>query len=549
MEAETKAKISQQLGHGGSLIKELRLLKSQVSKPSSSYLFGKDKPILSSDTDKLQRWAERFVEVSDCSTSSMQLDTSALPDITEATPSYREQFVDDENLSQPITEEEIQQAIAQLRDGRASGADDISAELLKLGGAETIRWLTSLFNTIWNSESIPSDWLSHLIIPLHKKGSRSECDNRGIALLSIPSKVFARVLLNRIKPRAEALLRENQCGFRKGRGCTDQLFSLRVLIEKAREYHHPLYICFVDLRKAYDSVSRTTLWSILEHCYHLPPKLLTVIKALHDNTSAAVRSYGKTSEMFPVSVGVKQGCVLAPTLFNLYFDTVIRLAITNHTPAAGLCLSYLLDADLVENRRKLSSEVTVADLEYADDMALISDSYEDLTTFIESLDSVCHHVGLTINCKKTKLLAVLPEDDTQAPSPILLHPESDPIEVVPSFQYLGSIVSGDCTSDAEISSRITKASQSFGSLNRILWHQRKIKLATKLSIFNSVLSYVHTSAWPGYSSSPGASDPPSTEFRDAMSPLYSWSVLVGRTERYFHQEDSPPSESLHNADP
>jgi hypothetical protein len=60
--------------------------------------------------------------------------------------------------------------------------------------------------------------------------------------------------------------------------------------------------------------------------------------------------------------------VLAPTLFNFYFDTVIRLAITNHTPsaAAGLCLSYLLGADLVENRRKLSSEVTVSDLEYAD---------------------------------------------------------------------------------------------------------------------------------------------------------------------------------------
>jgi hypothetical protein len=64
---------------------------------------------------------------------------------------------------------------------------------------------------------------------------------------------------------------------------------------------------------------------------------------------------------------------------------------------------------------------------------------------------------------------------------------SDPIELVPSFQYLGSIVSSDCTSDAEISSRITKASQSFGSLNRILWHQKMIKLATKLSIFNSVV--------------------------------------------------------------
>ena len=96
-------------------------------------------------------------------------------------------------------------------------------------------------------------------------------------------------------------------------------------------------------------------------------------------------------------------------------------------------------------------------------------------------------MGLTINCKKTKLLAVLPDADAQPPAPILLHAESDPIEVVPSFQYLGSTVSSDCTSIVEVSSRITKASQSFGSLNRILWHQKKIKLSTKLHIFDSVV--------------------------------------------------------------
>ena len=488
VEAENKAKLSQQLGRGGSLIKDLRLLKNQTFKPSSSNLLAKDKSILSSDTDKLQRWAEHFADVSNCCTSVSQFDPEALPDITAATPSYRFQFPDDEDLSQPITEEEIQEAVGQLRDGRAPGADGISAELLKLGGAETIRWLNSLFNSIWNSESIPSDWLNHLIIPLHKKGSRSECDNyRGIALLSIPSKVFARILLNRIKPRAEVLLRENQCGFRKGRGCTDQLFSLRVLMEKAREYHHPVYICFVDLRKVYDSVHRSTLWSVLEHCYHLPPKFLTIIKALHENTSAAVRPYGKTSDQFPVSVGIKQGCVLAPTLFNLFFDTVVWLAMSDHHPGAGLSLSYLLDANLVGNRKKLTSEISVSDLEYADDMALISDSYDGLTTLLESLDSKCRHMGLTIKCKKTKLLAVLPDADAQPPAPILLHAESDPIEVVPSFQYLGSIVTSDCTSDAEISSRITKASHSFGSLSRILWHQKKIKRDTKLCIFDSVV--------------------------------------------------------------
>ena len=103
-----------------------------------------------------------------------------------------------------------------------------------------------------------------------------------------------------------------------------------------------------------------------------------------------------------------------------------------------MCLSYLLDADLLGNRKKLTSEVSVSDLEYADDMALISDSYESLSSLLKSLDSSCHHMGLTINYKKTKLLAVLPGADTHPPSPISLHPDCDPIEVVPSFQYLGS---------------------------------------------------------------------------------------------------------------
>ena len=385
----------QQLGCGGSIVKELRLLKKQASKPSSSNILARNRSILSSDIDTLQRWAEHFAEVSNCCSSNCQLDTDVLPDIIAAIPSYRELFPDDENLSQPISEDEIQVAIAQLRDGKAPGDDGISAELLKLGGDETICCLTSLFNFIWSSESIPSDWLNHLIVPLHKKGSRSKCNNyRGIALLSIPSKVFNHAILNRIKPRAEALLRENQCGFRKGRRCTNQLFSLRVLMEKARDYHRPLYICFVDLGKAYDSINRAALWSVLQYCYHLPSKLLKIIEALHSNTAAAVRTYGKISDHFSVSSGVKQGCVLAPTLFNLYFDSVIRLVISDPQPDVGVCLSYLLDADLVGNRKKLTSEVSVSDLEYADDMALISDSYESLSSLLKSLDSSCHHMGL-----------------------------------------------------------------------------------------------------------------------------------------------------------
>ena len=149
------------------------------------------------------------------------------------------------------------------------------------------------------------DWQKQLITPLHKRGSYDECDNfRGIALLSVPGKVFCKVIQYRLKEKANLMLRENQCGFRKGRGCADQLFSLRMLMEWAHEYHKPLFLCFVDLKKAYDSVNRDELWTGLERRYHLPSKLICILKALHRETQGAVRAYGKVSDMFSINNGV-----------------------------------------------------------------------------------------------------------------------------------------------------------------------------------------------------------------------------------------------------
>ena len=283
--------------------------------------------------------------------------------------------------------------------------------------------MKTIFDTIWATESVPEDWLSQLLVPLHKRGNRTICDNyRGIALLSIPGKVFAKAILQRLKPRAELLLRESQCGFRQGCGSADQLFSLRMLMEKAREYHRSVYIYFIDPRKAYNSVHRDSLWHILQHSYQLPEKLLTIIRALHENSTAAVRAYGKTSEKFPVTCGVRQGCVLAPTLFNLYFDVAIRLALDEHRmEEKGVKVAYLHNADLVGNRRILRLETLVTDLEYADDMALLADNLSDLTTMLDALSTSCKKLNLTISCGKTKSLAVLPPESSDVQCPTVIN--------------------------------------------------------------------------------------------------------------------------------
>ena len=487
-EAEKHAWVAEQEGRRGSLIKELRLLKSQFSKPAAATLQGDNGCCLSSVDYKLQRWADHFSRVVNCGTEVSEATIEALP-VVEPHPVSGDVRPEDGELCDELSEEEISAAITQLRKGRAPGVDEVSAELLKLGGEESVRWLKAIADCIWREESVPRDWRKQLLIPLHKKGSRSICDNyRGIALLSIPSKVMAKAILNRLKPRVELLLRESQCGFRHGRGCADQLFSLRILMEKAREFHQPLYICFIDLKKAYDSINREALWAVLRRTYNLPTKLLSIIRIMHEDSLAAVRAYGKTSEEFPVSSGVRQGCVLAPTLFNLYFDVAIHMALDDHQlRGRGVRLAYLHGAKLVGSRRKFHLESVISDLEYADDMALVANFWGDLTAMLDSLAVHSKNLGLSISCNKTKLMAVLPSESHPQPEPYSLVSGEPSVEVVSSFQYLGSIVQDDCSSSLEVDSRICKASKAFRSLSRILWYQRKIKTRTKLRVLTSVI--------------------------------------------------------------
>ena len=102
-----------------------------------------------------------------------------------------------------------------------------------------------------------------MIVPIHKKGSKMDCTNyRGISLMSIIGKVFARVLYERVKVLTVDKMMDEQGGFRAGRGCIHQLFSVKQIVEKIIE--DKVYMAFVDLEKAYDNVSRGKLWEALE---------------------------------------------------------------------------------------------------------------------------------------------------------------------------------------------------------------------------------------------------------------------------------------------
>ena len=214
--------------------------------------------------------------------------------------------------------------------------------------------LHELFLCCWEQGKLPQDLRDAVIITLYKnKGVNSDCSNyRDITLLSIPGKILARVLPNRLVPSIAAdHIPESQCGFRAKRSTTDMVFSLRQLQEKCREQNKGLYITFVDLTKAFDTVSRKGLWLIMKRL-GCPQKFLTMVIQLHEDQHGQIRLNNDLSKPFPITNGVKQGCVLAPTLFSIFFSMMLKQATDDLEDEDFVYIRYRLDGSLFNLRRK-----------------------------------------------------------------------------------------------------------------------------------------------------------------------------------------------------
>ncbi|KAK3740237.1 hypothetical protein RRG08_054258 [Elysia crispata] len=218
---------------------------------------------------------------------------------------------------EPPTLEEIENAVSLLNSNKAAGPDHIPPEALKADSKVSSTILHGLFEKIWTEEKYPNDWEEGHLVKIPKNGDLSNCNNyRGITLLSIPGKVFTRILLERIKEAVDGQLRDNQAGFRKNRSCTDQIVALRIIVEQSIEWNSPLLVNFIDFEKAFDSIDRDTLWKLLRH-YGIPPKIVTLIQKMYDGTSCKVLHEGRLTDSFEIKTGVRQGCLLSPFLFIL----------------------------------------------------------------------------------------------------------------------------------------------------------------------------------------------------------------------------------------
>lgn len=168
--------------------------------------------------DRLQQWGNYFEKLYNQETET---DCSAL-NIT----------LNVEHTLEDNPPTHLKDALLSLKNNKSPGSDNIIGEMLKAGQETTIDLFHYLFEKIWTKKSIPKEWTEALVVPIHKKGKKSRCENyRGISLLSVPSKLLCKVLYNRLYPHIETLLKDTQCGFRREKSTIDMIFTSRQLVE------------------------------------------------------------------------------------------------------------------------------------------------------------------------------------------------------------------------------------------------------------------------------------------------------------------------------
>ena len=303
-----------------------------------------------------ERWKEHFSEVLNRPAPEER------PDIAPA----------EEILHIPLhspTRAEIKKAIMSLNNGKSAGPEGIPAEAVKVDVKTPADMLQSLFEQMW-VEDVPKDWKEGYILKLPKNGDLVQYkDYRGIMLLSVPRKVFNRVMLDRIKMTVDNRLRDEQAGFRKERSCTDQIATLRIIIEQSLEWNSSLYVNFIDFEKAFDRLDRPTLWRLMEN-YGIPRKYIAIIRNTYKGMACQVLHGGTKTEKFSIKAGVRQGCLLSPFLFLLAIDWIMKASTKDKLNGIQWTLWRHLD-----------------DLDFADDLALLSHTHQQMQDKTSALEA------------------------------------------------------------------------------------------------------------------------------------------------------------------
>ncbi len=224
-----------------------------------------------------------------------------------------------------------------------------------------------------------------------KKGSKSDVKNyRGISLLCTISKIFTKVLNNRLVVWSDQnnVLDESQGAYRKGRSTVDQIFSLHAIIQKyLRKRGGRFYVAYVDFSRAFDSIPHSILWyRLLNTGIH--GRLITVIRSMYSQLKSCVKTFKGLTNFFMCTIGTCQGCMNSQFLFSLYINELVNMCRELNCP------SLYVDDNFPDFHL----------LMYADDICIVNDSVGRLQNQLNVLCTFCNKYGLNVNLSKTKVI-------------------------------------------------------------------------------------------------------------------------------------------------
>ena len=288
-----------------------------------------------------------------------------------------------------ITPEDVRIAIKKLPNNKSPGCDGLPAEAFKFCHPIIYILLAALFNACIIHQFLPKPLLLVHLLPLIKNKLKDAADPgnyRPIAITTITSKIFESILLNRLAPFLHTT--ENQFGFKANHSTDTCIYVLKELLNYYITSASPVFLCFVDVRKAFDRVNYLKLFLKL-HNRGTPLYLIGILYCWFSTQQFCVKWGNVLSFRFGSSNGLRQGGILSPYLFNTYTDEL-------NTKLNSLPIGCSIN------------DITINNLCYADDMVLISPSVQGLQRLINTCSSYANEFDIIYNETKTQCMSVLP---------------------------------------------------------------------------------------------------------------------------------------------
>ena len=335
-----------------------------------------------------------------------------------------------------ISPADICSAIKNLAGNKAVGCDGLPSEAYKFAHTILHAQLSALFNACLSHQFLPEALLLVHLIPLIKNKLKNASDPgnyRPIAITTIASKIFETLLFEQLKPYLETS--DNQFGFKPKHSTDACIYLLKEMLSYYASSNSPVFLCFVDVRKAFDRVNYHKLFLKL-HSRGTPLYLVGILNYWF-NTQQFCVSWGNVlSTKFGSANGLRQGGILSPHLFNVYTDDL------NHQ------LNTLPIGCTING-------ITINNLCYADDMVLISPSVSGLQQLINTCATFASANDIIYNETKTQCMSILPRALRHIQEPEIKLRDHR-LQFVDEFPYLGHIITRDLKDGTDIEHRRRK---------------------------------------------------------------------------------------------